>query len=245
AMTKKSLSELHSFYLRNGIEVYLGGDFEATRAIKMLSALPQVSSVDLPLHFQQIEWARREYHERAFPDLSQYEYLATTILGVLSTEESIFGSFLNSALVDFAAGPLYQWLRHDKQWVYGVHGFTSGIKPMASIWGLQIDLPDAQHLVQIRDELGDRLRTFVENDDAIGQALSRHNKSAAFKLQTIGATLTAAIGLVNDYGRIYSEREIAAILDTFREKSVRMSAFEKHWDPSQRGEFLATPLLGE
>lgn len=241
-ITAASLRTAHSYYFDPRIKVIIGGSGYLDPFFDELAAIPTRQHT-LTEHYKPISWANREYHEKAFRDVSRYELY----YGGISTPKPDINAlgvvpFILNYLTNTIHGPLYRWLREEKGWVYNL-GSSFYSDRYSADWTLTFPLGNHEQVATVREELWDRIAKALDDQDAINADIDRQiDYAKAYSFQRVSDILGFALNSLTIHERIISEKEMFAFAEKLRDRQFLLNIFQEHFAPERVGSFCAMPL---
>jgi predicted Zn-dependent peptidase len=240
ATTAERLSALHQNYFDPQIVVLASGALDLRPVFDSLSAL-SLGPRALPVAYDPLRWVRREYHEKEFQDQGTFTYYAGAQFELpREYGEEVAVGFIGNYLVNTDHGPLYNWLRKEKGWVYGLY-FNNYSSPRDFSWLLRIPLHSREQIDEVRKELLQRMRDALQNRAAIDKEVERRLGAEVFHYQTLASIMSSASLDLQNRERIISEAEFRGYLETCRNTEFLTKVFDKYFSSNEIGEFSAIP----
>ncbi|HEY1074464.1 MAG TPA: insulinase family protein [Patescibacteria group bacterium] len=241
-MTPESLRKVHRYYSDPRMKVVIGGSGYLDPFFEELAAL-STQEHSLTEHYKPVSWANREYHEKEFRDVSRHELY----YGGISTPKPDINAlgaipFILNYLTNSIHGPLYRWLREEKGWVYNL-GSSFYSDRYSADWTLTFPLGDKEQVETVRKELWERVRSALNDQDAINADIDRQlDYAKAYSFQRVSDILGFALNSLTIHERIIPESEMFAFAEKLRDRAFLVKIFEEHFAQEHMGTFLATPL---
>src|SRR3989344_640276 len=232
------LTNLHDSYFCDKIIVLLGGNYDEKFALKKLSEIktsPQILSGQT----SPFEWKKREYHEIKMDSVSRHLYCYGGITNNLDWKEQAALTFILSFLGNHIHGPLYNWLRVEKGWVYELTWFLN--YETQGRWHMAFPLNNKAQVVAVREELHGRIQKSLEDKRLVCKEINRVLSKSLFLYQKLNDFMNHAFEFLSIEGRIFTEEEIAGAIQSFSDVKYLLEIYEKHMSPIVTGEFLALP----
>ncbi|HET8580968.1 MAG TPA: insulinase family protein [Candidatus Paceibacterota bacterium] len=239
AMTPVQLSRFHDNYWNESVRIVAAGGHDPHIIAEAFGSTAAPSSrlmeQSIPL-----SWGRREYHEKQFRDLDS----PILFIGGLTSSYDLMSdlrlTFILGFLTNPSHGPIYDWLRNQKGWTYGVSAGSETDRDRFS-WLFRMPLNDVTAVREIRAEFMERARTALADEAHIRAHAARELNRNVFNFQTADTRAETAVTMLTHTGTISSEAELVAILESMTAESL-LGAFDEHFAPERVGEFLALPM---
>lgn len=241
-ITPESLLAVQKSYFDPRIRVIIGGSGDPTSLIKKLETL-RVTQHELPQQYELIHWVNKEYHEHAFRDVARYELRYGAFYHPRPDVQDVVAiGFLLSYLTNHIHGPLYQWLREDKGWVYDLdYGYS--VNNLGCDWTLCLPMSQPDHVDEVRQQLWARVEKALEDSDGLNSEVERKiDARVAFGFQRLGDVINTAQDSLEIYDRIISEAEWRQLIEFCRSSENMKKIYAQYFSPDQIGSFLAKPL---
>jgi predicted Zn-dependent peptidase len=240
AMTAEYLISIYQYYFTPNITVIIGGSIDLDMVCRDLETLA-TNEVILPTTYGHVEWKNREYHEKAFDDVSRYELYISNFYPTPNFKTRWAISTVCTALVNHITGPLYKWIRDDNGWAYEVRCSRDGDR-FVSDWTLFVPLPSLNEVHQVRAEWYDRARAAIADPKFIETEISRQESEFVYDYQTLYQILDAAESTIHYESRVISEKEEREILHSFKDPGYLLTIFDTYYNPTMYGECCTMPL---
>ncbi|MEI6533194.1 MAG: insulinase family protein [Candidatus Roizmanbacteria bacterium] len=242
-MNAKVLSRFHKkAYFDKGIYVIVGGNFDE-KIVHTTLATIKTKKHKLPIHFKQVGWTNKKYHEKNFEDVGRYVYC----LGGVTTEHDLMTvmgiNFIGKLLTNTVHGALFEWLRTELGWSYDMDFTfaTSGNKYINSSWDLTLSVHTHKQVERVRKELHVRILQAINNKELVTVEVERQKALKLFNYQTLRDLIDEAESMLARYGRLYTETEMLEAYEKLKDTAFLQDIYNKHWSPEVTGEFLAMP----
>lgn len=241
-MTPESLATAHQHYFLPRTWVLVGGSGDISVLLDLLASLT-LAAPDPPHVFEPLHWVTREYHERAFSDLRRFELRYGGIRTPRPEPLTAHAlHFILQYLTNSIHGPLYQWLREEKGWVYEV-GSRCSYDDKSLDWMLYFPLASREQVTAVRTELPGRIAAALANAEAVSTEVSRLGDHVdAFSYLTLAPIVRDAAGCLEDFGYIIPEVQMRRNLEKMRDVAFLQRVWEEHSTPDCTGCFCAVPL---
>ncbi len=242
-ITPDYLYQVHQNYHNSGIQVIIGGSGDVSSLLCVLSEM-KVEKRTLPTSFRVIHWINQEYHEKSFRDQSRF---SLQYGGILSPRpEEVFNfvlSFILRYFTNTVHGPLYEWLREEKGWVYDIGCSVSTFRDQSFDWTLKFPLNNLEQVYVVRNELQGRINKALANSDTVSQEVDRAGDTIeAYGYQTLEQIMNSAESDLERYGFIRSESHIRSNLELCRNTQFLQKVWTEAFAPEKIGCFCALPL---
>lgn len=227
------LSKIHQTYYRNKNGVlFIGGDVDIEHII---SILEKIETTDILPEFQErtFSWKNPDYREVSFTDANRYEYY---IAGFYDKDwkKDLIGRFGIGLLINGIQGPLFEWLRNEKKWVYGLDYFSSSFYEN-SFWYLCVPLSQKENVEEVRKKLKERIKLAFSDKKIIESEKNRFLGKRLYQFETIEDVVNADVNTFCGYGFTISEEDILNTIKNITSEDL-LSMLE-----SYGGEILITP----
>ncbi len=241
AINADNLRRFHSYYYDPRIIVLTGGPLDIQKLSERLLAV-ELSPQDAPLSYETPHWIQKDYHERAFNDVSQ----PTLYIGALFAELPDYATkvaieFIGEFLTNSDHGPLYHWLRTDKGWVYSM-SFHVVFEKYAR-WTMSFPLHELEQVKIVREELWHRIEKALSDEHLANLEVDRKLGMQTFHFQTLDSVIAGAEYDLELYGEIKSEAEYRIYLEKCRDTQYLKRIADQYFAPDLWGEFCALPKL--
>lgn len=184
-------------------------------------------------------WKHPAYSERSFDDESRYEYRIGGHFGPLTFEDFFYLKFLGNYLFGSVQGPIYQWLRDQKGWLYEIR-FGFDYEHSNTPWTVVFPLTTIDHVDQVRAELLDRIRIALGDERCVQEKITRMIGKEVFQYQHVDEVIEDAEVFLSLFGKTGSEEEIRSIIRTVTVEKLQRF-FEERIMSKPIGEILTMP----
>ncbi len=241
SMTAPDLRKFHARYFDPRVSVILVGsydlDFVACELSQYQTQL-QVSEVA----YSPIHWVKRDYHEILLGEDLQYRY---TVGGILESRDTkVFSALILifSLLTSSPGGRLYEWLRKELGWSYGVKmDLTIGGQGEQTTWQLDLPVTTYEQSQAVRRELHGKILEAISNDGVIASEQRRIQLENVFRCQSAFDVMDRAGFELDSFGKIISEAEDAETSRDSANSNFLRTVYEEFMSPCVTGEILVMP----
>lgn len=241
-MTPQSLLEAHRSYFDPRVRVMVGGSGDVSALFDSLSTLA-VSAQQPPQCFEPIHWVNQEYHERAFRDIRRFELHYAGI--VVPRPEPLVVQALRFILIyltNSIHGPLHEWLREEKGWVYEV-GHSHDFDNKSLDWTLYFPLGNREQVNVVRAELEGRISAALDDEEKVDREVDRlGDHFDTFIYLRLEDILEDAQHCLESFGYIIPEVQLRKYLEKMRDVHFLQQVWREAFTPEQTGCFCAVPL---
>lgn len=210
SITAEYLSDIHKKYYRNknGI-LFIGGDVDINHIISILEKIETTN--ELPA-FQErkYSWADQTYKEVSFVDANRYEYFVGGFFDK-NWKKDVIGSFAIGLLINSIQGPLFEWLRNEKKWVYGLD-YMNDISYENTFWYLSVPLSKKENVEEVRTKLRQKIVEAFSNQKLIESEKNRFLGKRLYRFETIEDLVEAEVNTICNYDLVLSEEEIIKVV---------------------------------
>jgi predicted Zn-dependent peptidase len=242
SMTPEYLQKVQKFYFDPRMEVVAIGSGNIQPILDVLGKL-QVEKHELPYNFKWSSWARKDYHEHEFDDINRFELLYGGLIdGQRDISEMRKLNFIGTFLTNPSHGPLYNWLRSEKGWVYNL-GFHIDDSKFGYAWSFDIPLSNKEQVEIVRNEWWPRATEALKDKDAINREVDRILNSSAYWYENASDILGAAMDGLQSRGRIIEIQEWRNLINECRDSVKLQELFDKYYKNGNTSSMCCTPKL--
>ncbi len=239
AMDAAMLSKFHSYYSDPRTVILTAGPLDIQKMSGRLMEL-ETRPHEAPAHYETPFWVHKDYHEKAFNDVSQpILYVGALFPALPDYGTKVAIEFIGDFLTNSDHGPLYHWLRTEKGWVYGMSFKT--VFERYSSWTMSFPLHELDQVQSVRQELWERMEQALSSEALVGREVGRKLGAQTFYFQTLESIIDGAEYDLELYGEIRSEAEYRTHLERCRDTSYLRDVAERFFAPDLWGEFCALP----
>lgn len=240
AMTPDSVHAFLRHYASNNLRVVIGGGHRLAPVLEAFAAIP-TEALTLSEQVEPVRWVNRAYHEKAFRDVGTPTYHLGSLTPSCDFQEAYALRFMLGFLANYVHGPLYEWLRKENGWTYGIEYGTSAAQDRTE-GILRIPLNTAEAIPIIREEIHGRIRAALADTTLVASEVARRNHERLFHYQTLDERLFEAVSELENHERIVTEAEYRRMNEQFTDTTLLTKAYETYLAPDVAGEVVLLPL---
>lgn len=239
-LSSNILQDFHKQYFDPRIQVVAVGSASLDPLLVRLSALP-LATHTLREHYKVHHWIDRTWREMPFRDVSRYEL---HMAGIITPPPDIRTCrrirFILDYLTNQVHGALYEWLREEKGWVYGIDTFTQR-SHNAYQWTMMFPLSEHAQVNVVRGELRGRMETALKDTKAIEREVDRLKRTSCFWYETSESVLEGALNSLADWGRIYTVSELLELIDSCKDPQALFKLYKTYFSEDAIGMICTIP----
>ncbi len=205
------LETIHKkYYFNKNSFLIVGGDLDVNPLIEKLESI--TPTVEAP-EFQKrtIAWKDKSYREVSFTDANRYTY---RIGGIIEKDfkKNLIARFGMVLLINNVHGYLYNWLRHEKNWVYGVN-FETDTNYENAVWQISVPLSHPEHVEEVRQSIKSKIKEAFSDENLIASEKRRFLGQQKFQFETTNEVIDFILGWYGNYGVIITEHMLGEIIN--------------------------------
>jgi predicted Zn-dependent peptidase len=241
AISAEHLNALHKHYFDPRVQVVAVGPVGIEPLVNYIEGL-DLGAAPLPAEFTPLQWVNKEYRVEEFWDTSQYTLILASLFPSDLAPREVQGiNFILTYLLNSVHGPLDDWLRHEKGWLYG-NSFHVSPSAHGGEWGMELNLNTLSQVDSVRQEIWVRMERGLRDQKRVSEEIARvRDEMAAYSFQTPSDILSTAEGSLENFGRIITETEYDDNLNHYQGAEYRMNLFRRFFNPEEVGSFCAVP----
>ncbi len=241
-MTVPRLKDAHKQYFNSDIIVFYIGHQPSQKLEDQLSRLKVSKLPTLEKTWDHQRWVNKDYHIKAFRDVSQYKLHFGNFQRHPRPDFSqmVGKQFIINYLINPVHGPLFQWLREEKGWVYNIN-YTSNTDWCVTEWTMMVPLNNQEQVDIVRQEFWLRAEQALQDQPAIDLEVDRALGMRAYHYQTTSSIINSAVSDVDSFGRIISETEHRQAINMCRSREYLLEVYQQLFNPIDIGSFCAIP----
>ena len=241
-----TLEHLHRHYFSQETKILIGGTCDIGLAVRELEKLPTNKDA-LPAVYPPFRWGRKGYHEKAFDDEHRFTIHRGGLLPRKDIRTLVATRCLHDLLVDPTSGALYNWLRNEKGWSYGLpFHVNKGIQVRGpAFMVLALPLNEKKQVSIVRAELDQRIEAALDDRDLIAAVLRRFILGSVFQFQRLADVFHFAEEMLTSLATVPTEAELLQQLESLEDGEYLREMYRTAWTKDAVGEFLSTPLTGK
>ncbi len=239
-MNVDMLRQAHDTYRHNDVRVVAMGAADLQPLWRLLESLP-LADTALPTEFYGLEWQDKAYRVQHFRDTSRHTYVIGGIITPnpdLQRERQL--RFIMSYLINSTHGALYNWLRRDLGWTYGL-SMDYAVNEQGLDWEMRFPVNSLPQVEQVRREwrsralqaLGDSKAVQLEVDRLLGMSMYWYNSPESI--------FYSAARDLDVYGQIVTATERREYIRGCSSSKQLLALFEQYWHHDEIGEYCAAP----
>lgn len=241
SMNESNLKAFHENYFDPRAFIVVGGTYDLDLICRELSRF-KTQSRDLPEQFEQTRWENKTYHEKVFSEETRFNYRIGGIVQNRSIENLFGHVFLGDLLTNPVHGTLYNWLRKELGWSYGVSFFnSSGTKQLLSDWTIKMPVNSREQVQFVRKNIHEKILRAISDQRYVDIELKRQLLSEVFSFQEINDSVKTADSFLRLFGRIITEEEGRELAIQNSRVDALQTIYEENFSPDVVGEFLSMP----
>jgi predicted Zn-dependent peptidase len=231
-------------YFDPRIKVFVAGSFDADDICKLFSQL-KTKPHSFGMLINPVYWKKREFHTRGFQDANRFLYLVAGFCNQNMSIADRYGlHFLLTYLCNITHGPLFEWLRQEKGWVYEIKRYFDE-SVFNGVWKLELPMQSMDQVEVVRKELHEKITVALNDIDRIVLETQRRINLQQLSFKTIHSVLNSAIEEFEVAGVQTTQEEARNYHVRCREKGYLLDIYERYFASRHLGEFCGTPLEKE
>jgi predicted Zn-dependent peptidase len=239
-ISKESLHHAHAAYFDTEV-VAMGYGSGSMHTLHALLEKLEVRTQKLPTHYDVPRWVQKDYHIKAFRDVSRFELrYGGIILPVPDIRTTRQMSFIFGYLTNAVQGPLYMWLRKEKGWVYEID-FYFRANPQGCVWTLRMPLATADQVEVVRKEVWQRIENALQDEQAIQREVDRLIGSSVYWYVSPDNMIESGLDSLQCYGRIISMAEWVEHIHSCADSKNLQKVFHQYFSQDQIGSMCSVP----
>ena len=240
AMNPDYLRDMHKrISFHEGTKVLAVGPSDFSELSRRLAEIPTVKG-NFTLNATEATWADPNYRTVFFDTVSQPTLEVAWLRPRTGYQEFRAISFIVSLLTNSIHGALYQELREEKGWTYGLDGYAQQ-RHQNTVFGLSFPLNNVKQVDFVRECLLERIASAIDNQALVEAEIARYVSSQVYSYQTASSILEGASYDLDTYGRIYAEGEWQEAVRMVGDPKWRKRIFTEHFSAKDMGSICFMP----
>jgi len=240
SITKEKIEQFHKYYFSNETKILIGGTFDEKIVIDLFSKIHTVSTPLTP-KIDDIKWVKKDNSFFVDKDADSHQWIIGGLKqGGITVQQNIELEILTKMLLNTKQGRIYDWLRKEKGWVYGI---DSGSSKDADrfVWYCIFSFNSKQSMLDARKEFDQRVSKAIRDTDFVKNEIQRQKAESIFYYQTLGERMDIATESIMSHGDIVSEKQFDVFLENCTDSDYLLEIYNNFFTEKIRGEFFAIP----
>lgn len=233
----RQLSSFHNeHYLQDNTEIIIGGNFNIDFLINQLQNIGTKKS-NLVANCSPTKWKKKEFHTHTDKDTDMPLWVIGGIIEKSSPSERVCFDVLHNYLTNEKHGPIYDWLRKEKGWIYGMD-FGSNFDAKRFLWHATIPFANQNDIVIARKDFDNKIIDAICDQNRIEIEINRQLAERVFFYQTLGSRMDTASYSLFANKKIITESEYVSYIESCRSKKILLDIYKKYLSPEVRSDFI-------
>lgn len=242
-LSTKHAAVAHAEYMHGDIRLLAVGPANLQPLQNRLEKV-RVQKRDAPTAYETMRWVNQEFHVKHFRDMSRHVLkLGGFIQPPLDAQTLRQLRFILYYLTNSTHGALYQWLRHELGWTYGVSASTSSDQ-LSFAWEIQVPVNSLAQVEVVRRDWRNKALAALADEQGIAAEVSRLLGSSAYWNIHPQDIIDSTQHTLNQYGKIISDAEWREFIVSCGSRKRLQQLFDTYFAADVMGSYCAAPEIG-